>query len=87
VLEQLVDHAGQALVQPVDADGRPGHPVILGGQHLSALRDIEQEPEGLRTIVRRLRPEGTMVEVDDLPHWDLNTPEAYREARRQAAER
>lgn len=81
VLDRLVVHAGDAVVQPVDPSGRPGHPVVLGGGQLEKLRNLEREPEGLRSLVRRLRPEGTMVEIEDLPHWDLNDPEAYGRAR------
>lgn len=82
VLERLLPHAGAPLVQPVDDEGA-GHPVIVGGEQLEALRALRGEPEGLRSLVRDLRPEGTMVEFDELPHWDLNTPEAYRRARRR----
>ena len=80
VLHRLVEHAGAPLVQPADDDGA-GHPVILGGEHLNALRRIEQEEQGLRSIVDRARPDGTMVTFDSLAHWDLNTPEAYRSSR------
>ena len=81
VLEQLRPAAGQPVVQPLDEQRGPGHPAILGGDHLGALRRLEEQPQGLRSLVRRLRPRGTMVPVEELPHWDLNTPEAYRRAR------
>jgi len=83
ILEALIPEAGAPVVQPVDDEHGAGHPVIMGGDQLSALRNIEQEPEGLRSLVRRLRPDGTMVPIDDLPHWDLNTPDAYERARAQ----
>jgi CTP:molybdopterin cytidylyltransferase MocA len=86
VLDQIVGHAGAPLVQPADDEGA-GHPVILGGGQLEALRNIRREPEGLRTLVDRVRPEGQMVQVDELPHWDLNTREAYLEAREGAEDR
>ena len=85
VLDDLILHAGEPLVQPVDDDGRHGHPVILGGGHLEALRDLEREPAGLRSLVRRLRPEGRLVTVGGSPDWDLNEPEDYRRARDRAA--
>jgi CTP:molybdopterin cytidylyltransferase MocA len=81
VLQQLVPAAGAPVVQPVDEEHGAGHPVIIGGEHLGALRDLKEEPEGLRSLVRRLRPSGEMVSVDDLPHWDLNTPDDYEQAR------
>jgi len=87
VLEELVPRAGAPLVQPVDAEGAHGHPVVLGGDQLGDLRDLSEEGEGLRSLVRELRSSGVLVEVDELPHWDLNTPEAYRRARRRAADR
>ncbi len=80
VLRRLVEHAGAPLIQPADDDGA-GHPVILGGEYLNALRGIEHEEQGLRSIVDRARPEGIMITFDSLPHWDLNTPEAYRSSR------
>ncbi len=86
VLGELVEYAGEPLVQPVDEAGA-GHPVVLGGGQLEALREIESEPEGLRTLVDRVRSEGRMVEVEGLPHRDLNTREAYLEARREAEDR
>ncbi len=81
ILEALIAEAGAPVVQPVDDEHGAGHPVILGGNQLDSLRNIEQEPEGLRSLVRRLRPDGKMVPVADLPHWDLNTPDAYERAR------
>lgn len=81
VLDALMPEAGAPVVQPADDEHGAGHPVILGGNQLDALRNIEREPEGLRSLVRRLRPEGTIVSVEDLPHWDLNTPQAYERAR------
>ena len=85
VLDELTEHAGEPLVQPVDDDGHHGHPVILGGEHLDTLRDLEREPAGLRSLVRRLRPEGRLVTDAGLPQWDLNEPEDYRRARDRAA--
>lgn len=80
VLDSLAPHAGAALVEPVDEAGEPGHPVVLGAEHLAALRTLEQRPEGLRSIVRELRPHAVQVRVPGLRDWDLNTPEDYRSA-------
>lgn len=84
VLARLVEHAGDSLVEPVDESGRPGHPVLLGGEYVRALRTIRERPEGLRSLVRALRSRGTTVMVEGLPHWDLNDPEAYLRARARA---
>ena len=81
VVEALLPEAGAPVVQPVDEQSQRGHPVILGGRQLEALCDIEEEPKGLRSLVRRLRPAGTLVPVESLPHWDLNTPRDYEAAR------
>lgn len=81
VLDALRPAFGAPVVQPADETDGPGHPVIIGGEQLNSLRTIESESEGLRSLVRRLRPDGEVVTVEELPHWDLNTPEAYEKAR------
>lgn len=80
ILRRLAQYAGEPLVQPVDGQGRHGHPVILSGESVEELRRLRNQPEGLRSLVRRLRPSGRLVHIDGLPHWDLNDPEAYRRA-------
>ena len=80
VVEKLLPQAGAPVVQPVDEQNRPGHPVVLGGEQVGALRNIEKQPEGLRSLVRGLRPEGTLIPVENLSDWDLNTPRDYRAA-------
>lgn len=80
VLDQLTPHAGAPLVEPVDEAGRHGHPVVFGAEQVSSLLSLEGHPEGLRSLVHELRPRGVQVEVANLRHWDLNTPEDYRRA-------
>lgn len=80
VLDRLVPHAGAPLVEPVDPSGNPGHPVLLGAEHLPALQSLHEQPEGLRSLVHTLRPRGVQVRVPELRHWDLNSPEDYRRA-------
>lgn len=87
VVAALVPHAGDALVQPVDSTGRPGHPVLLGPDALEDLQRATHVTEGLRNVVASRRDHATYVEVDALPHWDLNTPESYQHAREMAASR
>ncbi len=81
-LDALRAHAGAPLVQPTDATGRAGHPILIGPDHWPDLRDLRDAPEGLRTLTRRLRAQALKVAVTDPVRWDLNTPEAYRAARR-----
>lgn len=69
-----------SLTLPV-REGRRGHPVLLNGYLLSELRHVAQEPEGLRSIVRRHHEKSAEVPVDlDAPFLDLNTPAAYAAA-------
>ncbi|HEY9854775.1 MAG TPA: nucleotidyltransferase family protein [Stenomitos sp.] len=69
-----------SLAVPVK-QGRRGHPVLLAGFLLPELRQVAQEPEGLRTIVRRHHAKSVEVPIDlDAPWWDLNTPDDYAQA-------
>ncbi|MFB6374164.1 MAG: 2Fe-2S iron-sulfur cluster-binding protein [Bradymonadaceae bacterium] len=55
------------------------------GRSITTIEGLEG-PEGLRSLVRRLRPDGRLVRIDDRPSWDLNDPETYRRARERAAD-
>lgn len=74
------DPEAHAVAQPVSG-GRRGHPLLLAGSALPALRRASERPEGLRDVVRDLRARAVEVEVaSDGVHRDLNTPERYAEA-------
>lgn len=82
VLAPLIQALGPetSLAVPVRA-GRRGHPVLLSGTLLSELEEVAQEPEGLRSIVRRHHAKSVEVLMDlDAPWLDLNDPAAYAEA-------
>jgi CTP:molybdopterin cytidylyltransferase MocA len=62
--------------------GRRGHPACFAGQLLAELRNVSEENEGLRAVVRS-HPEG-LVEVpvsSEWVVWNLNDPVAYQAAR------
>ncbi len=61
--------------------GRRGHPVLLSSRLWPELLAVEDEPQGLRTIVRRHAGARLEVPVDRPVRWDLNTPEDYARAR------
>jgi molybdenum cofactor cytidylyltransferase len=68
-------------------EGRRGHPICLSGQLLTELREVTEEGEGLRSIVRRHR--GHLMEVPvntESVVWNLNDPAAYDAARAAAGQ-
>jgi molybdenum cofactor cytidylyltransferase len=78
----LAADAGVDVAVPTYA-GRRGHPVCLSGRLLAELRQVTEEEQGLRSIVKR----HAQVEVSvDTPCvvWNLNDPAAYAAARAAA---
>jgi molybdenum cofactor cytidylyltransferase len=66
-------------------EGRRGHPVCFAGGLLEELRDVTEEGEGLRSIVRRHRDHLVEVPVNtECVVWNLNDPAAYAAARAAA---
>ena len=61
--------------------GKGGHPIVLSAALLPELRQISEETQGIKAIVRR-RPEAVNRVALDNPEilLDLNTPEQYRAA-------
>ena len=61
--------------------GKGGHPVVLSASLLPELREIDEESQGIKAVVRR-RPESVNRVPLDSPEilLDLNTPEEYRAA-------
>ena len=62
-------------------NGRGGHPIVLSAALLPELREINEESQGIKEVVRR-RPESVNRIPLDNPEilLDLNTPEQYRAA-------
>ena len=64
-----------------DYNGKGGHPIVLSAALLPELRQITEETQGIKAVVRR-RPESVNRLPLDNPEilLDLNTPEQYRAA-------
>ena len=62
-------------------NGKGGHPIVLSASLLPELRQIDEESQGIKAVVRR-RPESVNRIPLDNPEilLDLNTPEQYRAA-------
>jgi CTP:molybdopterin cytidylyltransferase MocA len=61
-------------------DGRPGHPVVLGAEHIAALTGVDGDV-GARGLLRRTRE----IEVGHLCSGrDVDTPEDLEEVRNEA---
>src|SRR5437867_1900454 len=66
-------------------EGRRGHPICLSGDLLAEIRDLTEEREGLRAVVRRHHSHVVEVPVTtESVLWNLNDPEAYAAARAAA---
>lgn len=86
VLARLVEvHQRQAplIVLPV-YQGRHGHPPIFHRILLPELLEVREESKGLRAVVERHSAETVEIPIDNpIVLADLNTPDAYQEARRR----
>ena len=62
-------------------NGKGGHPIVLSAGLLPELREIDEESQGIKAVVRR-RPDSVYRIPLDNPEilLDLNTPEQYRAA-------
>lgn len=73
--------AGDGLITTPEYDGRRGHPVVFAGSLLCELRQVSEESEGLRAVLRRHADRRRIVAVDDPAiHIEFNTPEEYEAA-------
>jgi molybdenum cofactor cytidylyltransferase len=62
--------------------GRRGHPVVFAGRLLPELREVNEQEQGLRSVVRRHADQLVEVPVaDESVLWNLNDPQAYAAAR------
>ena len=62
-------------------NGKGGHPIVLSAALLPELREIDEESQGIKAVVRR-HPDSVYRIPLDNPEilLDLNTPEQYRAA-------
>ena len=73
---------GRAIVRPLAASGRPGHPVLFGRRFFEALSALSGD-QGAREVLREHAEFLVDLPTDtDAPEVDLDTPEAW-EAWRQ----
>ncbi len=64
--------------------GKGGHPVAFDGALLDELKNIAEETQGIREVVRRHQAGTLRVDMGTSEVlWDLNTPEQYRAALEQ----
>ena len=72
---------GDYAVTVPEYRGKGGHPIALSSTLLPELREIDEESQGIKAVVRR-HPESVQRIPLDNPEilLDLNTPEQYRAA-------
>lgn len=78
----LEEHRSRNYVVTVpEFRGKGGHPIVLSAALLPELRQISEESQGIKAVVRR-HPEAVHRIPLDNPEilLDLNTPEQYRAA-------
>ena len=83
VIRRLLDAhlGGDVLITSPEHGGRRGHPLILAGVLLPELRQVTEEQEGMRAVVRRHAARRQSVLIDDpVIHLEFNTPVEYAAA-------
>ena len=72
----------KALITSPRYQGHGGHPLIFSASLKGELERITEERQGIREVFQAHRREVTEAEIDDpIVRLDLNTPEAYEEAK------
>ena len=73
--------SGDYAVTVPEYRGKGGHPIVLSAALLPELREIDEESQGIKAVVRR-RPDSVQRIPLDNPEilLDLNTPEQYQAA-------
>lgn len=73
-----------ALITSPRYQGHGGHPLIFSASLKSELGSITEENQGIREVFEAHRDEIFEVVIDDpILRLDLNTPEAYEEAKKR----
>ena len=82
VIEAHVEN--NALITSPRYQGHGGHPLIFSASLKSELERITEENQGIREVFEAHRAEIFEVVIDDpILRLDLNTPEAYEEAKKR----
>ena len=83
ITELATSSAG--LVQPeyLDESGVPhgGHPVVLGGKLINELRQVTEEGQGLRELVKLYGSQRLNMSHEPIVKINLNTPDLVSDAR------
>lgn len=75
--------ANKALITSPRYQGHGGHPLIFDGSLKPELERISEQNQGLREVFQAHRKDVFELPMDDpMIRLDLNTPEAYEEAKR-----
>lgn len=71
VLEQAAGHAG--VLARAAYDGRPGHPVVIGSEHVAGITELAEGDAGARSYLAR--HDVTLIECGDLATGeDIDVP-------------
>ena len=82
IIEAHVEN--NALITSPRYQGHGGHPLIFSASLKSELERITEENQGIREVFEAHRDEIFEVVIDDpILRLDLNTPEAYEEAKKR----
>lgn len=82
IIEAHVEN--NALITSPRYQGHGGHPLIFSASLKSELESITEENQGIREVFEAHRDEIFEVVIDDpILRLDLNTPEAYEEAKKR----
>ena len=84
VISRLVDvhrHSGSLITVPTYEEKR-GHPPVLDGSLLAEIRDVDEETQGLRSVIERHADEVRELAFEaSVVLLDLNRPQEYEKAR------
>lgn len=73
-----------AVITSPRYQGHGGHPLVFSASLKGELERITEEKQGIREVFQAHRHEVAEVEIDDpMVRLDLNTPQAYEEARQR----